>query len=168
MPDIFNQKQRQAITKLFDNMLDTFGKECRLFYQPQIISCEYCISPVNTTNFSGSWTHGGPLPLHTTICPFCKGTKTKTVENTEIIKMVCDWEPKAFKQIADNIRIPYGIITAKGRIVDLPKIKVCSKIQVQIPEFNTLIAEYKLNADPTDQFNIIQGRYFIAVLERIA
>ena len=149
-------------------MLDTFGKECRLFYQPQIISCEYCVSPANNSNVSGSWTHGGPLPLHGAICPFCKGSKTKAVENTEIIKMVCDWEPKAFKNIAENIRVPFGIITAKGRLTDLPKITICSKIQIQVPDSNILTGEYKLNSAPSDQFNIIQGRYFIVVLERIA
>ncbi len=171
MPNLFSDQQLDAISDLYDDMFDTFSKECLLVYEPKKVACSDCVTPANGSFHAGTGRDGGPIFIPNFACPECGGTKIKKVDQTETIRLECDWEPYLNKKLgltaAVTTEMPYGILITKGYLVNAVKVKRAVSLKVQIPDSPFVPAEYKLSAVPVDQFKIVQSKFFLAVWERI-
>ena len=83
--------------------------------------------------------------------------------------MIVHWNPKKYMNAKiDNVRFKNGAISLKGHIADMPKI---SKMEYFIPHIEIDgYADYRfrLVSEPISQGNIVQGKFFTALLERVA
>jgi hypothetical protein len=94
------------------------------------------------------------------------GEGFRASENTTTIKLDVDWEPKFFNKGPTDVRIPDGVIMVQGFIGDLPKLLACDYLIVQeIQPYRNY--RYKLYGEPIDAFQLTQGKYFVAYLQRV-
>lgn len=161
-----SQKLRNGIIQIMDDIITEAGKQCKLFYQPKLVDCTNCNLPAIDTYAGNIWTHGGPLRIDQAGCNSCGGTGKIAQEYTENVTLTIDWRPKEF-QTATNVANPYGIIVTRGYWSDVPKIKKSTKMRVALPLAAFVEADYVLRGEPFDAFSIIQGRYFIAIWDRV-
>lgn len=171
MANLFSDEQLEAIGDLYDDMFDTFSKECILVYTPKNTTCLDCVSPANSNYHAGAGRDGGPIFVPNFACPECGGTKIKKVDQLETVRLECDWEPYLNKKLgltaAVTTEMPYGILVTKGYMALAVKVKKAVSLKVQTPDSPLVAAEYKLSAVPVDQFKIVQSKFFLAVWERI-
>jgi hypothetical protein len=50
VPNLFNDEQLEAIGDLYDDMFDTFSKECILEYKAKDVPCTDCVTPANSSH----------------------------------------------------------------------------------------------------------------------
>ena len=169
-----SDEQKAAFKEAFDDILGAslFGKTCKIVYQPKLIDCQ-CSNLVTQPNGS-HWLHGGPLRIDQQGCSMCGGSGKVAQEYSENIVMSVNWKPVGstnydilYSASQANIKIPYNIIVTRGFIVDLPKVKRCIQMQIQLPLAAYGLGRYTLRGEPGDSFNAIQDKYFLAVWDRI-
>lgn len=168
---IFTSTQLAAIQALRDNSLESFSSVCKIWYPPEMITCPNpeCLPIGNQPLMTNIGLHGGPL---VTICPLCQGNGKIQKEVTDIINLEINWSPrlasKKEKVDAPNTRLPYDYIQVKGFLKDLPKLQQSIELQAMTGDFPITNARYVLDSEGFDSFNVIQGRYFMAILERVS
>ncbi len=157
------------ITDALDDLISELGKDCRIVYPPKMVLCANCVSDPIGHKPSNRWKTGGPTQFSLgSLCPMCNGDGRRAEEVTEILRFLCEWDPKRFFKPLRNldVRLPMGICQTKGYLADLPKVLRCDHMVLQVPIEGTLRLTYKLSGEPGDYSNIIQGRYFVATWER--
>lgn len=166
---IFNARQLKAIRDFQDNALDTLGKLHKLIFPPIYVDCSNCLSPAVSTYTDNVGIHGGPIP---NLCGFCGGTGKTQQEVTDTILLEVDFSPRQTPKVvqvnAPGVQLPWDLIMVKGYLKDLPKLQQCEEVQINLPSFPVTSGKYRLSGDGLDAFNIIQGRYFLAILTRIS
>lgn len=160
---------KSIITDALDDLITELGKPCRLVYPPRWVSCQNCLPDPIGRKSSNIWKTGGPLPFSNgSICPLCDGVGRRASEASEVVQMLCAWEPKSFFYPLPGVdlRVPYGIVQTKFYLTDLPKVEQCDHMIFQIAIEGIAKRPYKLLGEPGDRSNIIQGRYATASWER--
>ena len=112
---------------------------------------------------------GGPVPFPVgTACPMCNGAGRRAEEVTETVVFLIAWQPKDFfMPFPSQVQVPDGLIQVKGFVSpDLPKILRADTVVVDVTNENYLRQRYRKKGEPGIPGNIIQGRYFVANLER--
>ena len=152
-----------------DDLIDQLGKDCLLVYSSVKADCPNCLYDPITKRSTGRYKLGGPRPFpNGQICPVCRGTGQLESESTEIIRMLCQWNPARFTSLSDaTIQIPNSIVQTKGYIWDLPKILRARTIILQLPIEPYIRYRFQLWGEPIDSSNIIQSRYFVATWKRM-
>jgi hypothetical protein len=147
---------RNLIADAVYDLINQWGKVCKLFYPPKLVECNNCSRSTYRT--------GGPMPFNFGVCPLCKGSSNiKASETTEDITMLIDIRPKPYilALAGIDIRNPDGLILSKGFVKDLPKIKQCNFMQLMdIDGYGH--QRFKLYGEPFDLYNIAQSKYFTA------
>lgn len=166
-PDI-----RNIATTAFTDLIKELGKDCRLYYNPTITECENCYYDQSLNRSSNRYKPGGPSYFTDgMVCPVCGSKGLLEVENTEVIRMLLDKDPKyRYKNdfyTLNNIRIPQLDISSKGFLVDFPKIQRCRYMVAQISLEPYVTEKYILVGTPTDTSNIVQNKFFVAGWRRI-
>ena len=169
---IFSSQQLNAIQSFRDNALKSLSTVCKIWYVSEWITCPNpeCLPVGNLPSMTNIGIHGGPLP---TLCPLCAGNGKIQQEVTDTINLEINWIVRLYGQKqkidAPNTRLPYDYIEVKGFLSDLPKLQKMVELQAIVGDFPVTNARYRLDSgDGFDSFNIIQGRYFMAILERIS
>lgn len=151
-----------------DDMIDQFGKQCRLVYPPAFSACVNCVYDPIGQKSSNRYLHGGPIPFDVGNCPMCNGNGQRADTVTENITMILYWNPKDWVKVAPNVRLPDGALQTKGYATDIPKIKRCIEMVAQVPMEGYMHMRYRLLGEPFDPYNIVPNRYFVANWERYA
>lgn len=174
MANIFSTEQLSAISEFYDDMFDTFKKQCRLIYPPKRTACTSCILPIDNIYTQGTGETGGPIfGSNVGGCPVCGGSQFIETEYGENIYVIIDWSPQIKTSkfntdiIAKNILLEHGFITIQGYIADMRKVKRCVVLKMQLPLNAVDEGQYRLVGSPADSFNILQGKFFLATLERV-
>ena len=157
--------QKEYLKKILDESLESFGKICKLVYQPRYIDCQACNFSTIGNKPNSVWQPGNPSQILG--CVFCGGTGKKPVEVSEQINLILVWNPSQFLKPAAQVESPYDVIQSRGAISNLPKILRCIEMHTQLPIEPYMKARYILDGQPNDQFNILQNTYFIATWRRI-
>jgi hypothetical protein len=100
------------------------------------------------------------------ICPVCGGAGGLFTENTEVVKLLINKNPKQF-QMVGQIRIDQVDMQAKGFLPDLPKIFRAKYIIAQVNLKPYIVEKYQLFGTPTDTSNIVQDQFFISSWKRV-
>jgi hypothetical protein len=160
---------KSIIQDAIDDLIGELGKDCRLVYPPKMTYCVNCASDPIGHKPSNRWKTGGPVhfPMGS-LCPMCNGEGRRAEEVTEVIKLLCEWDPKkfVFPVPSLDVRTPFSVVQVKGFLTDLPKVLRCDHMVLQIPIEGIIRKTYKLSGEPGDYSNIVQGRYFVAVWTR--
>jgi len=160
---------RNIAKSAIDSMINQLGKPCRIVYPPMWQPCVNChnIGMIGGKPVS-RYKHGGPLPFpNGTICPMCNSTgKYRANAATETVTLLCSWNPDNWVKNDLGLRIPGGTLGTKGYIWDMPKIRNADYIEIQVVE-GYAHWRFQLSGEPIDQGNIVQGRYFVALWERM-
>lgn len=159
---------RQIAKDAIDDLIDQLGKNCRLIYPSVETDCPNCIYDPTTNRSSGRYQAAGPRPFpNGTICPVCRGAGKLSADSSEVIKMLCQWNPRNYQQLPGNIQVPNSVLQTKGYLTDMPKVMRSRKmvLEIDIEQYNRFT--FELWGEPIDQGNIIQGRYFIALWKRV-
>lgn len=158
---------KSIVTDALDDIITELGKDCRLYYPATMSDCPNCEYDSMAGKSANRYTVGGPIPFEeNTMCPVCAGVGELATEATEVIRMLCRWNPKEFLVYAGNIRVPYSVVETKCHLIHLPKIKQATHMIVQLPIEGYQHYSFKLASEPVDKGNIIQGRYCVAAWER--
>lgn len=161
-------KIRKIAQDGIDDLIDQLGKDCLLVYPSVQEDCPNCVFDPTTGRSSGVYKTGGPRPFpRGSICPVCRGKGTIDSDHTDVIRLLCTWNPKQFVMLAGNIERPYSVLQTKGYMTDVPKIIQARRLIVQLPIEPYVRATFELMSEPIDPGNIIQGRYFIALWKQI-
>ncbi|MBY0525609.1 MAG: hypothetical protein K2R98_19545 [Gemmataceae bacterium] len=151
-----------------DDLINEWGKVCRLYYPPRQVQCPNCVYDPIGKKSSNHWLDGGPsfFPLGS-MCPMCEGAGTHSEQATEDVKLLCVWSPKDFFVPGPrNIVVPEGRIQTKGFMTDLPKVLQCTEMVVQANLEQMLRARFRRAGEPVDPSSICQGRYFVTNWDR--
>lgn len=161
----------QIMEFAINDLILYLGKNCKIVYPPRMVSCENCeFDPIGNKS-KNIYTHGGPISFpFGSICPVCEGAGRLAAEEvSEVVRVIVHWNPKKYMNTkVDNLRLKNGVISIKGHIIDMPKI---SMMEYFIPHIE--IAGYgdyrfRLSSEPISQGNIVQGKFFTALLDRVA
>lgn len=166
---------KRVITDALDDLLANekdggLGKTCRLVYPPRSVPCNCVKDPVGGKHANRP-VGGAPVPFTATQpCPVCNGEGRREDEVSEEITLKCNWEMKKFFFPVRNLelRVPHSVVEVKGYLKDLPKIMKCDHLVLNLPVEPYLRQKFTLAGEPGDPSNIVQGRYFVAALERMA
>jgi hypothetical protein len=167
MAKIFELTQdiKDIAQNAIDDLIDQLGKTCKLVY-PQITTpCPNCIYDPSKQKSSNFYKAGGPIPFSSGICPYCGGKGNLATRATEDVVFLCQWNPRHW--FISAVRVPDGFVQVKGYQTILSKVVRAEYIEMQTPLSGSQYFRYKLDSEPIDQGNIIQGRYFVALLKRI-
>lgn len=166
---IFDSEQRAAIIQMFDAALDELSKPCKLWYPSVLVDCTNCLTPVSSEFFNNTGLHGGPI---VNTCVYCGGSNKIQQEVTDTINLEIDWSPKLnrkeYVNMGPKVKLPYDLVIVKGYFTDLPKLYRATEIQLATHLMPVLNNRYIVANGTADPYNVIQGRYFTAVLERVA
>jgi hypothetical protein len=164
LTDDIKQVARDAI----DDLIEALGKQCQLIYASGSTQCPNCVYDNFNKRSANKYKPGGPQPFSPgQTCPVCGGSGVLPGQtNTEIIKMLCTWNPREFTYIPDTIETPYSILQTKGYIEDLPKVMRCKEMILEIPIEPYTRFRFVRNSEPIDPGNIIQGEYFVCLWKR--
>jgi hypothetical protein len=181
MPKYFNPSPEEIefSKNIFDDMLEFYGKPCKLIYQGREQPCPNCIIDPRTRESTNLYKTGGPIPFpkgqH---CPVCDGKgRLVGTGSSDLIKMTIEWNPKPWMNIGLTsgggnegdrlVRLPAGIVLSRGYIKDLPKILKADYCVLDITNpFSD--NKFKLNGEPWVLGAFVKNRYFGAVWERSA
>jgi len=162
---------KAIVATALDDLITELGKQVRLVYPARWVSCSNCQYDQIGHKSSNYYKSGGPLPFpNATVCPMCNGNGKIEEENSEVVQMLCQWDPKDFYRPVPqvDIRLPFGSrIQTKGYLSDLPKILKADHAVFEIPIEPIVRYTYQLASEPADVSNIIQGRYVVADWYRI-
>jgi hypothetical protein len=152
-----------------DDLIDQLGKDCRLIYPPDWQQCANCIYDSIGEKSSNIWITGGPIPFDAgSTCPMCGGVGRRAIEKTANIRMLVQAEPsKWWVKPPFNVQVPTGMIQTKGYMSDVPRLLQSRKMIFQTDIEGIMRMRYELVGEPIDQGNIIQGRYFVALWQRV-
>lgn len=172
MGQIFTLEQAVVDTteKALNDLILYLGKDCKVVYPPKITPCSNCVRDTIGNKSKNIYLHGGPLPFpNNTICPVCGGSGSTSAEETsEIVHLIVTWNPKKYMNIKlDNIRLNDGVIQIKGKIADMPKIQRMSYLIPHIAIDAYGHYRFRLSGEPISPGNIVQGKFFTALLDRI-
>lgn len=158
---------KQIASDAIDDLIDQLGKQCRLVYSGIKTDCPNCIFDPQSKKSTGIYKAGGPRPFpNRTICPVCRGAGQIDTTSTEVVTLLCNWNPRDFYIFPINIEQPHSMVQTKGYIKDLPKILRARKMVLEIPIEPYTRYTFDLISEPIDPGNIIQGRYFVAIWKR--
>jgi len=163
-------KVTQTMEFALNDLILYLGKDCKIFYPPKITLCTNCVRDTIGNKSKNIYLHGGPMPFpQNTICPMCGGTGSSKEDAVfEIIHVIVHWNTKKYMNVKlDNVRLAQGTIKIKGHIADLPKIQRMDYFvpHVDIDAYGHY--KFRLAAEPISQGNIVQGKFFTALLDRI-
>lgn len=163
---------RNIATTAFTDLIIELGKDCRLYYDPTIVECANCYFDEATGRSSNQYKPGGPVSFSDgMVCPVCGSKGLLETENTEVIRLLLDKDPKYRYRndfyTLNNIRMPQFDISSKGFLTDLPKIQKCRYMVAQISLEPYIVEKYVLVGTPTDTSNIVQNKFFAAGWRRI-
>lgn len=169
---LLNSAQRSNQSSILDRMFDTNKKYCKIYYPPVLVDCSCNFSNIGKKPNS-AWTHGGPVPVPGNLaCPLCGGTGKRAEEITENIEMVINFDfrlsIKGNNINISNIALDFGYIQTRIKIADVPKIRNCEKLQVDLPNEAFQKAFYKPYKSPSDDFAVTTQKYVISYWERIS
>lgn len=168
MPGLFDISDTfaESVEDGFDDILDLLSKPCLLIYPASTTDCVNCIYDPIGKKSSNRWTTGGPMPFNSGACPMCNGQGRIATENSETINMTINWGPITFdKGMPAGIRLPLGgAVETRGYMADYPKVKKCETMRIVSP-YGRFV--FKLDGEPSDPFQLVQGKYFIANWKRI-
>lgn len=155
--------------QLMDDMINSFSKNCRVVYPPIVTSCPNCQAapPIDNT-INSTWLTGGSVmnPI-AGICSVCGG-KGISQQNSDIITGAIYWNPKHFGNLKiDNLRLAKGLLKFDGFLTDLPKIQKCEYLIPDTDNEAYIHYRFRLCEEPISSNNIIKGRYFSSLWERI-
>lgn len=152
-----------------DDLIDQLGKDCLLIYPPLPEPCNNCILDPIGNKSSNYWVSGGPIPFpNGGICPSCNGSGYHFTETTKAIKLLIANSPSEwFVKTPSNIQVPDGTIQTKGYVTDLPDVLQSRKLIVQVGLQPIIRYVYDLKGEPIDQGNIVQGRYWVGMWQRV-
>lgn len=155
-----NAVKNQIIVAM-TNVIDTIGKDCRIYYPSKLIVCTNCTS-------TGIWKTGGPMPFTFGVCPLCGGqNKVKTQETYDNIKMTLDWRIEKYLYLFKNLNIrdPKNTVLSRGYIYNMMQVAQSDYMKIigvdAYKHFN-----FKLIAEPVDPHNLAPGQFFLALWER--
>lgn len=152
---------RQIATTAFTDLITELGKDCMLFYEPTFTECVNCYYDGQIKRSSGIY-RGGPVPFERGfMCPVCAGEGGLFTDNTEVVRMLVNKDPKKFFTF-DKLRTPEIDMQSKGFLTDLPKFKQAKYIIAQINLQPYLVEKYIMVGTPTDTSNIVQDKFFVA------
>lgn len=155
---------KPTIQSALDDLYTELHKVCRLVYPPRMEACPNCVD-------GNRWRTGGPIQFSLGVgCPMCNGTCKRSVEISEDVELLCNWNHKKFDIPFKGIelRAPYSVLETKGYIDPVAsKIMRCDHLIVQVPLQGVMRRKFRLLSSPIDRSNIIQGRYFICLWESI-
>lgn len=160
----------QIMADAIDDMIFYLGKDCKLVYPPKITPCVNCVQDPIGTKSKNIYLHGGPYPFpQGSICPLCDGEGgTRAEEISEIVRFIIHWNPKTYQNIRlDNVRLAAGVLKIKGYLSDFPKLRACSYMIPHIDIAAYQNYRFRLSSEPVSGGNIVQGRYFTALLDRV-
>lgn len=164
LPDDFTETAQDG----FDDILDLFGKQCKLVYPARFVECVNCAYDPIGKKSSNRWRTGGPMPFHAGSCPMCNGDGRRATENSETIVMTINWTPGRNVTFLTNIRVPIGsIIEARGYLTDVTKIKQCEEMLIVGEMAPYSHYKFKLESEPVDPFQLVSGRYFGVLWKRV-
>lgn len=174
IPNLSNSL-RSAIQDAFDYLITEFDKECRLIYTPLREQCPNCIWDSSREASSGKYKAGGPIPFTSGTCPYCQGRGFSLTEQSETIH--CKLIFLSLRDIANFLRdkefldnsllVPYGVVEVRFFHTLVPKILRATELITQVPIEPFFHQRYQRLGEPSDRFNIIQGRYFTTFWRRI-
>ena len=152
-----------------DDLIDQLGKDCLLLYPPLPEPRNNCILDPIGNKSSNHWFNGGPMPFpNGSICPMCNGGGFHFKEMTKPIKLLIANSPSEwFVKFPHNIQVPAGTIQTKGYTTDLPDVLQTRKMVLQVSLQPMIRFTYELAGEPIDQGNIVQGRYWVAMWNRV-
>lgn len=164
---LFDMGEFQELLKEgFDDLINQFGKTCRLVYPHKNVSCINCTTSPIGNKPGYTYRHGGPTWFkHGTPCPICNGEGFKAEVQTEDIKMVCHWGIRDF-ELGVPIHRPYEIVKTDGFLTDLPKIRNADYCIIQVPFIGYAEQKFNLFRGPHDPHALVQDRYFSAYWKR--
>ncbi len=159
----------QAAQDGFDDILDSLGKQCKLVYPSKFIECVNCIYDPIGKKSSNRWRTGGPMPFHAGACSMCQGAGKSATENSENVIMTINWLPGKNISTGPNIRVAIGYpIETRGYMTDLAKVRSCEEMIILGGNADIYSHyKFKLDGEPTDVFQAISGRYFVATWKRV-
>ncbi len=149
-----------------DDMIANFGKDCLLVYPGKKTPCNNCIlAPTQGgTGFrsTNKYKPGGPIPFpEGTLCPVCGGQGIFALpEKTDIIKLLCRWNPADFMIITGSINVPYSVVETEGLLVDWPKVQQARIMFIELPIQPYIRARFELAGEPVDVNAIAQAKTF--------
>lgn len=161
---------KSVIQQALDDLITELGKPCTLVYPPRMISCSNCrFDPIGQKS-SNHWLSGGPMQfMDGMACPLCNGAGRIAKEVTDPISLLCNWQPKHFTVPIPNLnlRAPNSVLEIKGYLTDLPRVTRASYLIFENAIDGIVRQKFQLISEGGDRSNIIQGRYFSAVMERM-
>jgi len=173
MADLLDSDDRSSILETFDDIFDTYKKECRVYYPSRMETCSNCIYDSIGEKSGNRYKTGGPAPFNVGYCPMCKGSGKRETENYDTVYMTIDWNPgnyslKKFLRITDIAKIPDNVIMTRFKGSDYTKIRPCEHMIVvgaMEPYFHF---KYKMFSEPIDAFQVnTAGSYFLTVWQRL-
>lgn len=170
---IINNEDLAFAQEAFDSMLQPFGqggfaKPCLLVYPPKISPCANCEPSPIANRPSNIYRHGGPVPFPMgAICPACGGQGTFAEEVSETVYLKTSIIKKPFSNIPVQVNLPDGLLSVKGFLIDAPKLQQADFIIHNTALENYQTRKYKLYGEIDSPSNIVQNRYFTAILIRI-
>jgi hypothetical protein len=158
---------REVARKAFDDLIDQLSKTCRLYYPPIMEPCSNCLPDPIGKKSANRWLDGGPAPFPLgSVCPMCGGEGYRANQLYDDVQLLVSENAKKF-YFFGKIEIPDGSIETKFYIHDLPKVVKCDYMLLDLPNSQSLRKTYRLVGEPAIPGNIIQGRYVIALWQRI-
>lgn len=161
MSSYLSTSDLSTLREAFDNIMDTFEKDCTVVYPPIIEDCDNCSPPPIGGRRGHILQHGVWVP-----CNYCNATGTKEVTSSETISVIVEFNPKDIRLPVDALNVPFGFIRVKSLIVDVPKILNAQYLVVAIPSQPYIEARYTRFREPIDEQAIIQARYSVSYWKR--
>lgn len=158
------------VQQLYDDIVNVFGRPCKLYYPPKLVeNCPNCVLDPIGQKSSNKWLNGGPMPFpNGSICPFCHGVGGRAEETFITVQMVVHFNPAKFGETkVDALRLANGVIKTGGFIKDLPQVMKCSYLVPDATLEGYGHYKYRLGGEAISSNNIIQGRYFEVLWDRI-
>lgn len=171
MPPLFviDQEIRDVAQQAITDLIDNLGKNCLLVYPPTWEPCVNCLYDQIGQKSSNYWRNGGPLPFSNgSVCPSCNGQGLHAKEMTRSIRvLVTTVSSKFLPGMPTRYQVPDGVISTKGKIIDLPDVLQTRKIIIQNDLSPMIRLTYELYGEPVDTNNIAQGKFWTATWTRV-
>ena len=160
----FSSDLKLKCSQAIDDLIEAAGKSCKLVYPPikwkDCPDCSSNLDPIGRKR-SNRYIGGQLVPININDCKTCGGKGKIPVENSETIKMLCDWNPRNWVDRNILVRTPETILQTKGYMKDIIKVKRALHMIVQVDMKSLLNSILVLSSPPIDDNNLIQGNYFV-------
>jgi hypothetical protein len=174
-PDII-----QAASDGFDDLIDYFGKPCKMIYASAQQTCPNCIVNPETGDSTNKYNGTGPEPFPDgQICPICEGKgKITAGGGYDIIQMSLDWNPRTWFEAPwihltqgdtgagpSPLRVSGAAVQSKGYMTDLPKVLAAESAILDIND-QYFTNNFTLLGEPWSPGSIVKERYFYALWQK--